>query len=183
MRARTVAPQVSVAAPAPATTAAAATCARPRRVSASEPIAPIQSAGYHSGHPPGASHRIGAKTPARVANNGATLDGTPRRGPSAARPAAAPASKIDTPARASASCHAIHKPKPAPTAGSAIPRARSRSRNGPPDATRITTATAIHRDGFWNDVRSTSNNTARASAVVISSAATFDVSGPPIAAK
>ena len=133
MRVRVVAPQVSVTAPQPATKATAVTSARPRRTNARQ---------RDRRHPSPADTSRATRPGARQSTGRHHRGAAPRsagRSPPAARaarpittcPALAPAIRMPAAASAIASCHAIHSPTLGPLGGNAMPRARSRSANGP----------------------------------------------------
>jgi hypothetical protein len=80
-------------------------------------MAATQSSGYQSGQRPGAAHVGGASSAATPASAGATQGGMPRRAPSTARPADAPASSTDVAARQTVISHASQSAIETPAGG------------------------------------------------------------------
>ena len=110
-------PHTSVTAPHAATIAVASTTPCARRPSANAAIAAIHTNGYNGGKAPGARIRSGARSAAVAAIAGAIQSGNPRRFPSAARPAAAPAISTETAARKIVASHASQSDAFTPAGG------------------------------------------------------------------
>lgn len=178
-RARETAYHDSVVAPQAATIPALTTSPRERRARARAAIAAIQKAVYQAGHRPGACQSSGASTIASAASAGASHGFPPRPGFRSSRPALAPASSVAAAARKSVTCQASHNSTDAPWAGNEIPRARSRRRNGPNDATASTPSAGSQRPPYTRTpARPSAKKPSSATALVSDSAATDPDSGP-----
>src|SRR5207244_11884915 len=102
--------------------------------------ATIHGRGYHDGHRAVACMVIGASRAPTQATRGPTHGAMPRRPPRARLPAAVAASSTDEAARKIGISQISQSEALTPLAGYWMPRARSRSRNGPSTAIGVTTA-------------------------------------------